>query len=345
MRAGSVTTLLLIGALDGVANADGIVKGGRVIDEHRNFEIRGVVGTVTEMQGFVQETTRAFYDATNQKFKQDLAERFDLNDFDMDGGFLAAGIATENIWEYFTLQFELLFMNPETDTVAQRNYYIAVDGMSFNGQEFDNQQIPTGTPFTAEIFGALAEINGFFTPITIQVSESFRFTPWIGIGLFMFFGEYEIDAGEAKGVVQYQFPPENFVVGGESDGYIGAGLPEIGIGGEMTFGNSKGVNVVVQGHIATFQYKGSTSYFTTSSRRDKDVDIDHVHGWLQAALEFPLESGRALTVGSKIDMVQSKVDIQSEPGTIEEIIARRERFDKRVDFEMTIATAFVGITF
>jgi hypothetical protein len=339
-----LTLLFMLVAAD-VAIAEGVVKGGRIVDPNRDFEIRGVIGSVTEMQGFVQETTRAFYDATDQQFKQDLAERFDLDDFDMDGGFLAIGVATENIWKYFTLQFELLFMNPETDAVAQRNYYIAVDSVSFNGQEFENQQIPAGTPFTAEIFGALTQINGLFTPITIQTSESFRFTPWIGIGFFGFFGEYEIDAGPARGVVQYQFPPENFVVGGTSDGYIGAGLPEIGIGGELMFGDDEGVNVVLQGHIATFQYEGSTSYFTSSSRRDKDADIDHVHGWLQGSLEFPLESGRALTVGGKLDMIQSEVEILSEPGTTEEIIARRERFDKRVDFEMTTATAFIGVTF
>lgn len=347
MKTGMRTLVMMIvtATVAGGVGAEGIVRGGRIVDPDRDFEIRSVVGSVTEMQGFVQETTRAFYDATDQQFKQDSAERFDLSDFDMDGGFLAVGLATENRWKYFTLQFELLFMNPKTETVAQRNYYIAVDSVSFNGQELDNQQIPAGTPFKAEILGGLTQINGLFTPISIQTSESFRFTPWIGIGLFMFFGEYEIDAGEARGVVQYQFPPDNFVVGGKSDGYIGACLPELGIGGELLFGNDEGVNFAVQGHIATFQYEGSTSYFTTSSRRDKHADIDHVHGWLRASLEFPLESGRALSVGGKLDMIQSDVDIQSEPGSTEEIIARRERFDKRVNFEMTTATAFVGVTF
>lgn len=346
-RAGTkaIMAMLLTVLCTHVAMAEGRIKRGRIIDLNRDFEMRGVIGSVTELQGFVQETTRAFYDATDQKFKQDLAERFDLSDFDMNGGFLTIGVATENMWKYFTVQAELLVMNPDTATVAQRNYYIAVDSVLFNGQEFDNQKIPAGTPFTAEILGALAQINGLFTPITVQISESLRFTPCIGIGVFGFVGEYEIDAGPARGVVQYQFPPENFVVGGSADGYIGAGLPEIGIGGELTFGDDRGVNIVLQGHIATLQYEGSTSYFTTSSRRDKNADIDHVHGWLQAALEFPFESGRAISIGGKLDMIQSEVEINSEPGTTEEIIARRERFDKRVDFEITTATAFLGVMF
>jgi len=201
MRLHQVLFLFLASALSVSA---GSFVSGRAVDESRDVELRGIVGTVSEMSGFVQETTRAFYDASDQQFKQDLAERFDLNDFNVDGGYATVGIGWERIWKYFTLQIDLLFMNPETDAVARRNYYIDVDKVSFNGRSFENLQIPEGTPFSVDIFATLTEINALYTPFTFKASDSLQFTPWIGLGLFLFLGQYDIDAGPAKGVIQHQ---------------------------------------------------------------------------------------------------------------------------------------------
>jgi hypothetical protein len=326
----------------------GSFVSGREVSETRDVKLRGIVGTVSEMSGFVQETTRAFYDASDQQFKQDLAERFDFNDFNVDGGYATVGVGWERIWKYFTLQIDLLFMNPETDAVARRNYYIDVDDVSFNGRSFGNIKIPEGTPFSVDIFATLTEVNALYTPFTFKPSDSFQFTPWIGLGLFLFLGQYDIDAGPATGVTQYQFPLEDFVVGGSAEGYLGAGLPELGIGGEVVLGDTSGkdsARLSLQGHVGVLQYDGGTGYFTTSDHREKDVDIDHVHSWVQVALEIPLKSGRTMSFGGKYDVISSDAEITSEPGTIEEIIARRERFDKQIEFEMTTATGFVGITF
>jgi len=318
---------------------------GRDVEEKRDFRIRGVIGSIIEMEGFVQETTRAFYDATDQEFKQDLAERFDLNDFNIDGGFATVGLSTETIWTYFTLQFDLLAMNPETDTVARRNYYIDVDDVSFNGRSFENMQIPEGTRIKADLAGALVELNGLYTPFTFEPNDSVLFTPWVGLGLFLFFGAYDIDAGPPQGVIQYQFPPEDFVVGGSADGFIGGGMPELGLGGELILGRKEEMNLIIQGHVGFFSYDGSTRYVTTSEHRDKDADIDHLRARVQVSAEFPLESGRVITLGGQFETIDSEATIESEPGTEDEIIARRERFDKEIEFKMTTGTAFVGLTF
>ncbi len=342
LRLHVVLVFLVIGA---AIDARGEIVSGREVPENRDAELRGIIGNVAEMSGYVQETTRAFYDASDQEFKQDLAERFDLNDFNVDGGYQAIGLGWERIWKYFTFQIDVLFMNPETEVVARRNYYIDVDEISFNGRKFENMQVPEGTPFSVDIFGTLTEMNLLWTPITIKSSDSAQFTPWLGLGLFLFLGQYDIDAGPSTGVIQYQFPPEDFVVGGSAEGTLGAGMPELGIGGELLLGKKDATRLSVQGHVGILQYDGGTSYFTTSEHREKNADIDHVHSWVQVAVEIPLDKDRALTIGGKYDLISSDAEITSEPGTVEEIIARRERFDKQIEFDMETASAFVGITF
>lgn len=328
------------------AAAEGVFNAGRMADPKRDASFRVTAGSVMEIRGMVQETTRSYYDVTDQEFKQDLAEDYDLDDFNVDDGHPTVGISMEKIWKYFTLQFDLFVMNPEADAIAKRNYYIGVgDEIQYEGGSYDNMKIPSGSSFSWEIFGGMLELRGLITPFTVRFSDESSFTPWLELGLFGFLGQYEIDNGPARGVTQYQNPPKDFVIGGSSKGILGAGVPQLGLGGEFRFGSPDRFNLVLEGSYAFLDFEGSTRYFTTSDHREKDLDLEHDNMRVRCVGEIPLKSGHALLLGAQYQVVDSEAMITSQEASEEEIIARRERFDKHADFSVTTAGVLIGITF
>ncbi len=326
-------------------HAGGLFVGGRDYDEKRDAQLRITAGMITEIEAMIQETTRKYYDATDQQFKQDLAESFDLDDFNFDDGYPTVGLSYENAARWLTFQFDAHVSQADTEAVAQRNYYIGVGGVEYGGREYDHMMIPEGRSFNMDLTALYMELRGLFTPFTFKPDEGVRFTPWVDLGLVVFAGNYDIDAGTAEGVTQYQNPPEDFVVGGQADGTVGLGLPELGIGAQLRIGDPGMANLVLQGHYAVLQYDGGTSYFTSSQHREKDVDIDHFNAKVSCGLEIPMRSGRCVTLALQYQLIESEAAITSKEGTTEEVIARRERFDKDVEFRMGTATAMLGLTF
>lgn len=326
--------------------AEGVFVAGRDIGERRDCNLRVTAGTVMEIEGAVQETTRAVYDVEGQSWKQDLAEKFDLGDFGMDEGYPTIGLSFENAGKYFTFQFELSAMNPKVETVALRNYYIGVGKkIEFGGREYENMKIPEGTPFSVDIISGVTELRGLITPFTIKPVEGFRFTPWVDLGLYLFIGQYEIDAGPVTGTYIYLREQEEFAVGGQSEGMIGVGMPELGAGGEIRIGGQDKVNLVLQGYYSVFEYEGGTGFLTSSKHREKDVDLEHVDYRVRCTLEIPMASGRCFTLGARYQLVETDASITSQEATDEEILARGERFDKDVNFKMASITGMIGFTF
>ena len=326
--------------------ADGVWTAGRVVEPGRDGAFRIGGGVTLEMEGMVEETERRFYDVTDQSFKQDDAERFDLNDFGMDDGYATVVLALEKNWKYFTFQWETAFSQPDANGVARRNYYIGVgDDVEFEGRTYDNMLIPEGTPFSLEMTTGTLQLRGLITPFTFTPIEGVAFTPWIDLGLFLFGGYYELDAGASTGVTQYQEPPEDFVIGGQAEGTVGLGVPEYGFGGQLRIGAPDRVNLLLEGGMTWLDFDGDTGYFTSSRHREKDVKIDHENARARLALEFPLSSGRAVTLGAQYQVIESDAMITAKDATVEETIERRERFDKHVDFKMAVLTGSVGVTF
>ena len=327
-----------------VCSYAGIVAG-RALADQRDAGVKVTAGMVVNLEGTVQETTRLFYDVTGRQESQLGREDYDLDDFGLDGGYGTFGLSMDKAWKFFTLQCDLLYLSMDTEATAIRNYYIGVDSVTYGGQEYEYMQIPDGRHFSAEFTGGLLDITGHLTPFSLQAGDAFSFTPWVSLGLFVLAGTYEIDAGPATGLVQYQNPPETFVIGGSTDGPVGGGLPEIGLGGEVRLGRQDGFNVVLQGNYAICSYDGSTSWITSAEHRDKDIDLEHADIKLTCSLEFPLQNGRALSAGVQLRMVETEATITSMRGTSQQIIDRRERFDKEVDFRMTSATGMLGLRF
>ena len=344
-----VTALLVSGSLTAPfshASGRSSLRAGRIVGEDRDTSLRVTAGSVLELEGMVQETKRQYYDVTDQQYKQARRESYDLNAFGMEEGYPTFGLSLEKVWKYFTFQLDAAFMSPHASTTAKRDYYIGVGkSINYGGRAYKNMKIPAGRPFEISVTGGFTELHGMVTPFSFGSPDRLLVTPWVDFGLFTFAGRYEIDAGPVTGADRYLYPPENFVIGGESSGYVGLALPEIGLGGEIRLGAERETNFVVQGRYGICRYKGGTAWLVSTKHREKDVDIDHTNLRLRCLLEVPLESGRTVSFGAQYELVDSDASITSKTASREEIIQRRERFDKEVDFKMASATALLGVTF
>jgi len=319
---------------------------GRALPPERDAHVAVVAGAIATVDGSVKETSRALYEVTGRSSLQGRREDYDLGDFGMDGGYPTFGLQVERAWKYWTLDYRLMYLAMDTAAVARRDYYIGVDGVSFRGREYEYMQIPAGRAFTADFTGLMLDVRGLITPCSWHTRDGgLVVTPWISLGGFLAGGTYEIDAGPASGLVTYQNPPETFVVGGAADGLVGAGLPELGLGGELRLGRAGERHLVVRGDYAICRYNGDTDLITTADHRNKEIDFDHVNVRLSGGLEWPLSGGSAISTGVQFQYIRTEAEIVSDADTPAAIRAARERFDKDVAFEMTILAAYLGYRF
>ena len=100
------------------AQAGEVLIAGRDRPENRDAAFRLRAGVVSDIEGLVEETTRQYYDVTDQAFKQATRESYDLNDFGMDDSYPAVGLYFENAWKYVTLQADVTVMNPDLTVKA-----------------------------------------------------------------------------------------------------------------------------------------------------------------------------------------------------------------------------------
>lgn len=342
----TLCSAVVLSVLSVSLHADSVFVSGRALPASRDGRVNVTAGTVSDIYALVQETTRAYYEVTGQPEKQALADTYDTEDFGMNDSYPTVGLSAEWIWSYFTLQMDMLLMNPDANAVAQENYYIGVgEPIEFEGKSYDNLKIPKGQEFSSEFLGGSAEVRGLITPFSFRPSESLCITPWIDLSVLMFGGQYKIDAGEPTGTTQYLYPPEEFVVGGRSEGLVGLALPEYGLGGEIRIGDGTGPVLTLMGNYALCNFSGSTKYILVSGHHVKDIDIDHTNVRGRCLLEIPMESGRSWLLGVQYQHIESDALIESQEATPEEIIERRERFDKHVEFQMSSLTGMVGLTF
>lgn len=347
MRTRLCLSVLCMVLLSGPARVSaGSFVAGRDIPKGRDFSFKFTIGSIMDLQGEVQETNRRYYDVVGLPEKQEFREDYDLADFGMDGGYAAYGFALENMGRLWTLQCDMSAMNPSTTSTAKRNYYIHVSDVSYGGESYEYMKIPQGTTFSVDMLAILGEIRGLCTPVTFKPSNSFRFTPFVDIGLFIFYASYDVDAGASQGVVQYMNPPEDFVVGGQATGSLAAGLPELGAGAEFRIGPDDGANFVLQANYAWLDYNGSTEWLVSSDSRAKHLELEHMNTKVRCAIELPMAKGRAMSLGVIYHVIESDASITSDPDlTDEEVIERREKFDKDAVVRIESFLATLGFTF
>lgn len=321
------------------------ITGGRALDDGRDFSLRVSAGQISQFNVMVQETTRSLYDVTGSYWKQDDAENYSLNDFDIDDKHDTFGLSLEKAWRLFTLQIDTSIMKIESSSVARRNYYIGVgDSIEYEGKSYERMQIPKHTPFDFEITGGTIDTKLMLTPFTLHFGDGFQIAPMMGIGIFGFVGDYEIDAGPVQGVKTYQDPPKEFAIGGNASGLVGLAVPEYGGGLEIRIGGPDTANLVIQGHYTMLAYDGSTTMFTSSAHREKNIDLDHTNIRGRIYLEIPLKNSRSLMLGIEYQEVISEAFISSTATDPDEILEKQERFDKEVEFGLTSMRAMIGYT-
>jgi hypothetical protein len=346
MRLLQILSVAIVVFLSVVDARGGIFSAGRDIQQKTDSNFRITAGAINEIEGMVEETTRKVYEIEGNFEAANSGETYTQDDFGMKGPYPTLGFSLENKWKYFTFQLDMLGFKAEVNTVAHRNYYIGVgDEVQYGGRGYTNMKIPEGTPFSMDILGGITELRGLITPFTFSPDPNFKFTPWIDVGLMLFAGQYDIDAGEPTGTTQYMYPPEDFVIGGKSSGLLGMGLPQYGLGGEIRIFLEKGIDLVFQGDYSICNYSGSSSFLTTSSEREKNLDIDHKNTRVRASLEFPLKSERFLTVGVQYQLIDTEGNITTTDVTPEEILANRDRFDKYAKFKLSSVVGMIGLTF
>ena len=176
-------------------------------------------------------------------------------------------------------------------------------------------------------------------------NDDLRLTPSLDLGLVLFAGQFKIDDGSPRGSTVYQNPPVDFVIGGSSDMFIGGGAPKIGVGATFVKGLDGDPQWISHVDLGYFSYDGSTKPFTSSGHREKELDISMFSIGAETGFVLPLSDSLALTGGLRLQFLSLEGEIRSKQKDTAKIIAARERFDKSVDFSMTTAMVYLGLTY
>lgn len=337
---GFIFFLLILG--ESLAPADAF-QWGRNLKDRKTFEVDITAGKVVKIEGSVEETIRPYYQQIGEDTQ---GESYTLSELGLDGKKATFGFAIEQKWKFITLEFGGFYYNPTSDTTALRDYYLGISNdIEYQGKDYEYMMIPEGQHFTADLKSFFCELDILITPVTLAPSPNFEFVPFFYLGLTGIFGTYDIDAGPPTGTTVYEDPPRDYVIGGQTDGWMGAGMPGVGLGGEIRIGPSDGLRLVLEGRYVLFRYNGSTKYIPVSIRHEKDLDLDYDNYEAKVQLELPLSEKLDIVLGISYEYVKIDAEATAIEKSPEEIEDEREKFDKKIDFELSEFHGFVGLKF
>ena len=327
-------------------SAPGETAWGAATAEDRDARWSFSAGALLDLSGTVDETFRAYYRATGQNAKQSLAESYKLKDFGLDPPYRTFGVHFDRQWKWTALRWNFLLLDVSADARAKRNYYIGLgDKVSYKGRRYDHMKIPAGSDFSVDFSGAMTDLLLSLTPFTFELADGVELVPSLDLGIALVGGSFEIDAGPARGTAVYQNPPVDFVVGGDSSSFIGVGAPMAGLGAELRVGDPGYVQWITRANVGVFAYDGGTKPFTSSSHREKNLDVTFLSAALDSSVILPMDERTCLSLGAKLQLLTLDGDITSREHDDAAIIAARERFDKAVDLRMVQASVYLGISF
>lgn len=316
---------------------------GRDLTDERTFSLNITGGQVTKLAGSVEETIRPYYEQISEDTP---GESYTLEELGLDGERPAFGLELEQKWKYLTLGFNGFFFNPRADTTAVRDYYIGISNeIEYKGEKYEYMMIPEGREFTADFQAGFCELSILVTPVTVKPVQTFKFVPSLYLGIVSIFGYYDLDAGPPTGTTVYEDPPREYVIGGQTDGLAGLGIPAIGLGGEFRIGPPDGLRLVICGNYALFRYDGSTKYIPINIRHEKDLDLKYDGYEARVLLEVPLSPKIDLVVGAEYQHMKVDAEVTAVERTEEEIEELREKFDKVINLELSSLSGLVGLRF
>lgn len=324
-----------------------VIGAGRNYDPDRSFSVSLSAGKITDIQGGVQETTRRLFEVTGEPERNTGQESYDFNELGLDESELLYGVQLEKMWKYLTLRFDLSTLSAEASATPDRDFYIGVDEISFQGQNYSHQKLEEGIPYHAELDGIIASLGFDITPFTLNPSGVVQATPWVHLGILGVIAEFEVDQGPALRLEEYENPPRTYVVGGHGSGDNGVVSPEIGLGGEVKvkLGErlQRPVSLALQGTYSIFDFKGDTSDLGVSSDTDKDLDYDYDSYELRARFEIPLTQTTDFLIGAAYRVITVDASSKAKDRSLEETLEEREKFDKDITLDLTMVTGFVGL--
>ncbi len=322
------------------------VEKGRVFDPDKRLRFNASIGELSQIDGFVQETTRRLFEVTGRP-QPDNVEAYSFADFGLEKSNTTFGGSLEYLWKYVTLQFNGSWVRADAEGVASRDFFLGVKEVSFEGQDYEYQVILEGTPYHADLDAALIGLQANLTPVTFFSEGPVQLVPWVTLGLFGFTGQFDVHAGAALGLQEYENPPRQYVQNGQGQGEVTAFVPELGLGGEVKarVGSRKGrdAHLVFQGDYSIFQFRGSTSDLGISSRNEKDLDVDYNSLDGRLMFEWPWTSGTDLVVGAEYRVVSADALSEAQDRSLEETLQRREKFDKDISLEVTAVNVLFGV--
>jgi len=337
---GFIFLLLILGA--SAAPAD-VFQWGRDLKDRKTFEVDVTAGKVVDIKGSVEETIRPYYQQIGEDTQ---GESYTLSELGLDGKKVTFGLGIEQKWKYITLEVSGFYYNPTSNTTALRDYYLGISkDIEYQGKEYEYMMIPEGQPFTADLKSVFFELDILITPVTIAPSPNFEFVPFFYLGIAGLFGTYDIDAGPPTGTTVYEDPPRDYVIGGQTDDWMGAGMPGVGLGGEIRIGPPDGLRLVLEGRYVVFRYNGSTDYIPVSIRHEKDLDLDYDNYEAKIQMEMPLSEKLDIVLGLSYEYVKIDAEATAIEKSPEEIEDEREKFDKKINFELSELHGFVGLKF
>jgi len=324
--------------------AGDVWQGGRAADAGRGFSIGLRGGVINEFNAAVTETTHFSYNVAGDEWQAALSQDFNTDDLEFDESHPSIGLGLQGRGRFLGFQLEADYFALSSEAVAQRDYYLSVDTISFQGVTYDNMVIPEGSAFSFDVEGAVMALRFQLTPFTFTPVDGLRVLPYLDAGFFGFVGSYDIAAGTPRGIVQTDSPQQGYVLGGRVSGISGLGLPEYGGGVELRLGQPEGAQLVLDGSYVICRYNGGLSLFSRSTADEDTYDLDHENLRLRLYAEFPLQSGRSWILGGQYQQVQTDglVD-SSDHGEVS--VAEADRYDERFSFRMTMFNAIIGFRF
>jgi hypothetical protein len=314
---------------------------GRAVDAERRARLTLNVGGGSPIEGGVQETERPLNDIRDE-VTPEAPESFTFRELGLSESESTYGLSFEYQWTWATLLLHSSRLDANANGVAPRDLFLGVEDVSFGGRQYDYQRIPAGTAYQGRIDLVASQLRAAVTPLTVNAGGRVELIPWVSLGLFALAGDFEVDAGPAQGVQLYEFPAREYVVGGSSRGEAAAVAPEIGIGGEVHFRLTERAYLALQGTYAFADLSGSSSDLGVSSRNEKDIDLDYEALDARLAVELPLRGTRVL-VGAEYRNVDIHALAEAKERTDADVVARQEKFNKNVAFQLETALVFVGV--
>jgi hypothetical protein len=313
--------------------AQPMVTGGRVQGDGVDIEFYVGFGEMTSLSGSVLETRGGSLISGGLNT--------DLGELGINDGSESTMLGGKIAWRWITLLLDFRNNTVDASGTADSDIRINVDGVSFNGQQFEYLLIPVGSDYTLD---AQSDWLGFgfrVTPLTVNPEGALRFTPWLHLGFQYVDTSFTIDSGNTVRLDVPGFANRVFAVQGQANGEGQLVIPEYGFGGELRYrvpeGLGEGIEIVASGTYRILSLEGSLSDIGFDDEDFDELSIDYTALDLGLDVLVPVTDVVKVMAGIFTEQVESNVDLDSKPSL--------GQVRRSVDGDFTLTGFRIGVQF